>query len=50
MFYGLFLCGIIDWVFRDIPVRIGGQIGKSTYAIGGRSLHMCAYDGGRGSY
>ena len=35
--------------FKNFPVRNGegGQMGKITYAMGGRSKRTCAYDGGR---
>ena len=37
MFYYLFLNGIIAWIFGRFPLEVGGrgQMGKSTYAMGG---------------
>ena len=47
LFYSLFLHGIIVWVFKNTPLRngTGGQMGKSTYTIGGRSKRTCAHNG-----
>ena len=47
MFYSLFVYGIIDWICKNIPAKNGrGQMGKSTYAMGGgRGKRICAYDG-----
>ena len=35
MLYSLFLYGIIDRIFKNILIRIGGQIGRSKYAMKG---------------
>ena len=35
---------------KTLPLEMGrgGQMGKSTYTIGGRSKRTCAYNGGGG--
>ena len=48
MLYSLLFDGIMDWIFKTILVGMGGgcQMGKSTYAMGGRSKRTFADDGG----
>ena len=48
MLYHLFLCGAIDLIFKNVPVRNGGQMGKSRYAMENHSKHTCMNDGGGG--
>lgn len=50
----IFFNEIMDWLFKNIPVGIGGggrgsQMGKSTYTMGSRSKLTCTYDGEEGS-
>ena len=51
MFCSLHLYTIIGWILKDIPARNGrgGQIAKSTYATGRRSMRTCAHNGEEGS-
>ena len=32
---------------KTFPLEMGVRVGKSTYAMGGRSKRTCACDGGR---
>ena len=48
MFYSLLLYGIIDLIFKNIPVRNkgGGQMDKTTYTLGGLSKRKYVSKGG----
>ena len=52
MFYCLAVYIITDWMFKNYAVRnggVGGQMGKSQYAMGGRSKRTSACNWGGGS-
>jgi len=46
----LFSMELLIGHLKIFPLEMGGQTGKSTYAIGGHSMRTCAYNGKEGSY
>ena len=50
MLFSLFLYGIIYWVFKNIPLKIGGLKWDEYVRNRGeaRSMRTYSYDGGRG--